>query len=203
MENNEFKDTWRNIQSGFNNKTKPEIENLLNIKVKATVNELLQMIFSSAVVTILMLAFLVIAAIHRREDLFYVANNSLMGLIAVASLIQKIYSFRALNNNKANMPLKEWLKYRIDLLSGTIYSNTAYYILPLGFILAMLSVRVYFSSQSLVEMVSSVDTVVGLIFGAVIGLSVAFLSVKKIKQKQSGNLDYLKELYNQMSSPEF
>jgi hypothetical protein len=203
MENNEFQDTWKNIQSGINNKTKPEIEKMLNTKVKATINELLQIIFSSAVVTILMLAFLVIAAIHRREDLFYVANNSLMGLIALAALIQKIYSFRVLNNNKANMPLKEWLKYRIDLLSGTIYSNTAYYILPLGFILAMLSVRVYFSSQSLAEMVSSADTIVGLIFGAVIGLSVAFLSVKKIKQKQSGNLDYLKELYNQMSSPEF
>jgi Co/Zn/Cd efflux system component len=203
MENKDLHEMWKNIDSGISNKSKPELNNILNTKVKSTINELLLVIFSSSVITVLFLAFLVIAAIHRSTDKFYVINNSLMILIALIALIQKIFSFRTLNNNKANLPLKEWLKYRIELLSGMIYNNTAYYILPLGFILAMLSVRVYFSSQTLVEMVSSVDSIVGLIIGGFIGLSVAILSVRKIKRKQSGNLDYLRELYNQMSSQEF
>lgn len=203
MENNDLHSMWKNIDSGINNKSKSEIDKILNTKVKATINELLLIIFSSSVITILFIGFLVIAAIHCSNDLLYIINNSLMGILALAALLQKILSFRALNSNKANLPLKEWLKYRIDLLSGTIYSNTAYYILPLGIILSMLSIRVFFSSKTYIEMISSADSIVGLIFGSIIGLGAAFIGVRKIKKKQSWNLDYLKELYNQICSSEF
>jgi hypothetical protein len=200
MENNELQNIWKNINSGINNtKNKKELDDILRAKVKAIFNEDQYFIAFSFAIGIGFMLFLAAVTILRRDDIYLVINNVLLALLVIYFQIMKIRKFYQLNNYQPNLSVKEWLKHRIDILSKYLYDNTVYFILPVGFILALFSVDVFMASKPFIEVIRDEKLIVGMFAGFVIGLNIAFISVKRIRKRQLGNLKDLENLYEQIS----
>jgi hypothetical protein len=136
--------------------------------------------------------------INRWDDIFYRINNIILSLYTLLALISSIWSIYNLKNNRSNLPLKEWLKYKIEILSKWIFNKTVYYLLPLILVLTILSIHVYYEYKPLIEVIKNEDSIYGLSFGLIIGLIVSFVVAMKIRQNQRNNLEYLKSLYKQV-----
>jgi len=141
---------------------------------------------------------LVITALNRQNDIFYQLNNLALGLITFISLFFSLLSWRKLQNNKYNQPLKDWLEKRISLLSVWLtgrYSKLHLFMIPILYILIVLSIHVYFEHKSFIEVMKTEESIVGLIVGTPIGLFIAFFGTRKIRKYHLKNLEYLKEMH--------
>lgn len=133
--------------------------------------------------------------------MIYLINNVILGLITVVSLISGLLSWRKMQNNRFNQPLKDWLNERISLLSKWLtgkFSKLYLFLIPLLYVLTVLSIHVYFENKSFIDVIKTGDSVIGLLVGAPIGLFIAYFSVKKIRKNQLRNLEFLKDLYNRL-----
>jgi hypothetical protein len=198
MEDRDLQDIWKKIDSGLEYKSKDDLNQLLNSKAKKTINNYSYHFIFSALTSLGFIVFLIITMINRWDDLFYRINNMILGFYTILALISSIWSIYNLKNNRTNLPLKEWLKFKIEILSKWIFNKTVYYILPVIFVLTILSIHVYYEHKPFIEVIKSEDSIYGLPFGFVIGLIVSFVVVIKIRQKQRNNLEFLKSLYKQI-----
>lgn len=201
MENIELQQIWRSFNNEVNQKTKAELNLLLTSKAKQTINKFLIVSFFSILSSIGLITFLIITSLNRQSDIIYLINNISLGLISIIGLSSAVLSWYKLQNNKLNLPLKNWLELRINLLSkwltGT-YSRLYIFLIPLLYVLTVLSIHVYFEYKSFLEVLRTEESVVALIIGAPIGLFVSFYAVSKIRKYQSLNLEFLKDLYGRL-----
>ncbi len=201
MENNELQNIWKNLDSRITPKSKDELKQLLSAKIKATINKFLFSFSISAVICIGLIVFLVITALNRQSDILYQLNNLTLGLITVISLLSSLVSWHKLRNNRNNQPVMYWLERRISLLSRWLtgkYSKLYLFVLPILFILTFLSIHVYYENILYIEVIKTVDSIIGLIAGTIIGLFVSYFGAIKIKKLHLKNLEYLKELHSQL-----
>jgi hypothetical protein len=146
-----------------------------------------------------------ITAINKADDILYVLNNTLLGIITIVSLGSAIYSWRKLQNNKYSMSLKKWLETDIAMISKSLKGKLRFayiIVIPVIYILMILSINIYFGDKMFVEVFQSEDAVIALIFGAVIGLSVSFYVERKIRKYHLKSLNVLEELYLQITNSE-
>ena len=201
MENTELQEMWKNIDNEINYKSKDELSLLLKSKVKQTLNKFLVIMSFSILTSIGLLTFLLITSINRQGDLVYLINNIILGIITIISLIFGLLSWYKIQSNKFNQSLKDWLNERINLLSKWLtgrYSKLYLFLIPLLYILIVLSIHVYFENKTFIEVMKTEESIVGLIIAAPIGLFVSFFSVRKIRKYQLKNLDFLKDLYGRL-----
>lgn len=201
MKTNELQNIWKNINSEIDLKTTDELDQLLTETTRRTMNKFLFIIGLDIIVCIGLIAFLIITALNRPGDLIYQVNNTIIGLITLISLIASLYSWNKLQNNKYNLPLKDWLEERIKLLSKWLsgkYSTLYFVLLPILLLLILLSIHVYYEYKPFVEVMKNEESIFGLIAGFAIGLFVAYYSVNKIRKYQLKNLEFLKELYSRL-----
>jgi hypothetical protein len=198
MEDKDLQNIWKKIDSSIENKSKDDLNQLLNSKVKKTINNYSYHFIISALVSIGFITFLIITMINRWGDLLYRINNLILTSCTLLAFISSIWSIYILKNNRSNLPLKEWLKYKIDILSKWIYNKSVYYLLPLILVLTILSIHVYYEYKPFTEVIKNEDSIYGLSFGLIVGLIVSFVVVIKIRQNQRNNLEYLKSLYKQI-----
>jgi len=145
-----------------------------------------------------LIVFLVITAVNRQSDLIYIANNCTLCLITFASLIISLLSLKKLKNNKYNIPLKVWLEQRIKMLSNWLlgkYSKLYIALIPILMIMIMISIHVYFEYKPFVEVMRDEESMFGQILGLLIGLTVSYFAVNKIRKFQLKNLEFLKHLH--------
>ena len=201
METNDLQNTWKNIDAEIQSKTSIELNQLLTSKTRKTINKFLIFIGIDIIVCVGLIVFLIITALNRPGDLIYQVNNSILGLITLISLIASLYSWNKLQNKELNIPLKSWLEKRINLLSKWLlgkYSKSYIIFMPFLVAMIMLSIHVYYEYKPFVEVMKSEESIYGLIVGFVIGLSVAFYAVNKIRRYQLKNLEFLKEMYGRL-----
>jgi hypothetical protein len=201
MEDNELQKIWKSADSEINEKSKDELNLLLTSKAKQTLNKYIVIIITSILTSIGLIVFLLITSINRQDDLLYLINNSILGLITIISLISGLLSWYKIQNNKFSLPLKEWLNERINLLSRGLtgkFSKLYILLLPILYILTVLSINVYFGNKLFIEVLNSEESVIGLIIGAPIGLFVSYFAVRKIRKYQLQNLQFLKDLYGRL-----
>ena len=134
MEDKDLKDIWKRIDSELDYKSQDEFNQLINSKVKKTINKYIFHFVFSAVTSLGFIAFLIFTMINRWDDLLYRLNNLILGCYTLLALISSIWSIYNLENNRTNLPLKEWLKYKIEILSKWIFNKTVYYFLPFIFV---------------------------------------------------------------------
>jgi hypothetical protein len=104
-------------------------------------------------------------------------------------------------NNKYNQPLKDWLESRINLLSNWLtgrFSRLYLFLIPLLYVLTVLSIHVYFENKSFIEVLNTEESIIGLIVGAPIGLFVSYFGAKKNRNYQLKNLEFLKDLHSRL-----
>lgn len=202
MENDELQNVWRNINQSITPNSKEELNQLLLSKTKSTMNRYLYFIGVSGIISALFLTFLIITMINRWDDIYYRSINLMLGLYTVFAMVSSIKSFTILNYANTNIPLKDWLKQRIEMLSKWLSSKIVFYILPLISMLCILSIHVYYEHKLFIDVIRTEESIFGLIFGLIIGITVSYLGLKQIRNQQRNSLDYLKELYTNISNVE-
>lgn len=198
METNDLKNLWKSLDSEISLKSISELNQSLTIKTQKAINKYLFILSTDIIVCVGLIIFLVITAVSRQEDIIYLLNNSLLFVITAVSLVVSLLSLNKLQNNKYNLPLKEWLEQRIKMLSGWLsgkYSKLYLVLIPILLVLINLSIHVYYEYKPLVEVLKNPESIFGLVFGFIIGLSVAYYAVSKIRKYQIKNLELLKELH--------
>jgi hypothetical protein len=201
METNELINIWKNIDSEINLKTTDELNQLLTIKTKKTINKFLFIISLDIIVCVGLIVFLIITALNRQGDIIYQVNNSILCLITLISLIVSLLSWNKLQNNKFNLSLKDWLEQRIKLLSRWLlgkYSKLYIVLIPVLLVMINLSIHVYYEYKPFIEVMKNEESIYGLVIGFPIGLFVSYFAIKKIRKYQIKNLEFLKELYGHL-----
>lgn len=201
METNDLQNIWKNIDSEINLKTTDELNQLLTAKTRKTINKFLLIISIDILVCIGLIAFLFTTALNRQGDTIYLVNNSMLGIFTLFALIVSILSLIKLQNNKYNLPLKDWLEQRIKLLSKWLlgkYSKLYIVIIPVLLAMINLSIHVYYEYMPFTEVMKNVESIYGLIAGFIIGLFVSYYAVNKIRGYQIKNLEFLNELHSRL-----
>jgi hypothetical protein len=198
MENNEIENTWRNIDSKISSKSKDELNQLLTLKTRKTMNKFFYILSADITVCIGLIVFLIITALNRKGDIIYQVNNTLLCLITLISLLVSLLSWKKLQNNKYNLSLKDWLEQRIKLLSSWLsgrYSRLYIVLIPVLLVMINLSIHVYYEYKPFIEVMKNEESIYGLIIGFLIGLLVSYYAINKIRRYQLKNLEFLKELH--------
>jgi hypothetical protein len=201
MENNELQKIWKTIDTEINQKTIDELNLLLTSKTKQTITKFLIIMSISILICIGLLIFLAITSLNRQNDLIYLINNVTLGIVTIISLISGLLSWYKIQNNKYNQPLKSWLESRINLLSKWLtgkFSKLYLFVIPLLYILTVLSIHVYFENKSFIDVLNTEESIIGLIVGTPIGLFVSYFGAKKIRKYQLNNLEFLKNLHGRL-----
>lgn len=201
MENTELQKIWKTIDAEINLKSKDELKLLLKSKAKQTFNKFLIITSISILVSIGLIAYLIITSLNRQGDLIYLINNITLGIITIVCLISGLLSWHKMQNNRFNLPLKDWLSDRINMLSKWLTGKSSklyLFLIPLLYVLTVLSIHVYFENKPFLEVINTEESVVGLIIAAPIGLFVSYFAVNKIRKYQLQNLEFLKDLYNRL-----
>lgn len=201
MENSELQKIWKTIDNEINPKSKDELSLLLKSKVKQTLNKFIVILSTSILTSVGLIIFLLITAMRRQDDLIYLINNAVLGLLVIVSLISGVLSWYKIRNNKFSLSLKDWLNERISLLSKWLtgrFSKLYLFIIPILYVLTVLSIHVYFENKSFIEVLNTEESIIGLIVAAPIGLFVSFFTVRKIRRYQIQNLNFLKDLYGRL-----
>ena len=203
MENTELQKIWKSVDSTIEQKSKDELNLLLLSKAKQTINKVSLIICVGILSGTGLLIFLTVTSLERQNDVLYLLNNISLGIIAVISIFSGILSWYKLQMSDFSQPLQMWLEERIVLLSKEFTSKlnkVTLYILPLIYILTVLSIHVYYQNVSFIEVLHSGESVYGLMIGTPIGLFVSYLSVRKIRKYQLHNLEFLKDLHSRLCS---
>jgi hypothetical protein len=201
MENLELQNIWKTIDNEINPKSKDELSLLLKSKAKQTLNKFIIILGTSILTSVGLIIFLLITSINRQDDLIYLINNAVLGLLTIGSLLSGVLSWYKIQNSKFSLSLKDWLNERINLLSKWLtgkFSKLYLFVIPILYVLTVLSIHVYFENKSFIEVLNTEESVIGLIVAAPIGLFVSFFAVRKIRRYQLNNLNFLKDLYGRL-----
>lgn len=198
METNDLKNLWKSLDSEISLKSISELNQSLTLKTKKTVNKYLFILITDIIVCVGLMIFLVYTTINRQEDIIYLLNNSTLFSITAVSLVVSLLTLKKLQNNKYNLPLKEWLEQRIKMLSDWLtgkYSKLYIVLIPILLVMINLSIHVYYEYKPFPEVMKNEESLYGLLFAFIIGLFVSFYAVGKIRKFQLKNLEILKDLH--------
>ncbi len=201
MENIELQKIWKTIDKEINPKSKDELSILLKSKAKQTLNKFIVILSTSILTSVGLNIFLLITSLKRQDDLIYLINNAILGLLVIVSLFSGILSWYKIQNNKFSLPLKDWLSERINLLSKWLtgkFSKLYFLVIPILYVLTVLSIHVYYENKAFIEVLNTEESIIGLIIAAPIGLFVSFYAVRKIRRHQLNNLNFLKDLHGRL-----
>ncbi len=202
MEDKELQEIWRSADSKIHQRSKEEINLLLNSVTRQTMNKFLLILGFGILSSAGLLIFLTVASIGRYNDVLFIINNILLGLIAIISLISALASWVRLQKREYHQSLKSWLEEKITYLRKMVRGKTQktyVIILPVIYILTVLAIHVYYENKPFLEVLQTEESVIGLIVGAPVGLLVAFLAVRKIHKHQRANLEFLEDLYTRLT----
>ena len=205
MENIELQKIWKKADKDIYQRSKEEIDMLLQSKARQTINKFLFVIGISTIVCIGVLVFLTIASLNRQDDIMYLINNITLGVLNLLSLTAGLIAWHEMQKKHFNQSLKNWLEGQIYFLSKWIkgkYRNLYLFIIPLLYMLTVLSIHVYFENKTFIEVLSNEESVVGLIVAAPVGLFISFYLAKRIRKYQLQNLDFLKDLHSRVCNVE-
>jgi hypothetical protein len=201
MENDELQKIWKNVATEINQKSKDELNLLLTSKARQTINRFLSITIISIIVCAGVLVFVTITSLNRKDDLIYLINNITLGIVTIVSLLSGLFSWYKIQNDRYNLPLKNWLEGRIDMLSKGLtgrFSRLYLFLIPFLYVLIVLSIHVYFEHKSFIEVLKTEESIIALAVGAPIGLFVSYFAARKIRRYELHNLGFLKDLQERL-----
>lgn len=203
MENSELQNIWKSFDTDTQQKSLAELNLLLTSKTRQTINKFRAILGISIFVCVGLLIWLTITSLNRSNDPVYLANNIVLGIITIVSLVSGFWSWYQLQNKSYHQPLKNWLEARIVQLSKWLtgrFSKLYLFLIPLLYLLIILSIHVYFEYKPFMEVLHTEESVVGMIVAAPIGLFVAYFGARRIRKFQLQQLDFLKDLHKRLCS---
>ncbi|MFO7656547.1 MAG: hypothetical protein R6W78_05730 [Bacteroidales bacterium] len=205
MENNELQRIWRTVNYDINQKSKNELNLLLTSKARQVFSEFLILNIIAIPVCVGVMVWIIISTANRSDDRLYVANNMLLGSIVLFALYYAIREWRRSKRNKMDKPVKEWLGIEINLLSKWLigkYRRIDFFLIPILYILSVLSIHVYYSELYFIEVFRSAkfinEDMWGLIIFTPILFAGLFYSLIKLRKHQMKKLQFLKDLHGRL-----
>jgi hypothetical protein len=198
MKENNIQSAWQKIDSEIQPESNEQLNNKLKSKSKKIMNKFLLSAGISGIISAGVIVFLIIATVNRWEDIYYRTINFALGFIILFSLGSAIRAFLFLLNTSKNIPLKQALTKRKERISKWLSSKLPYFFLPIICILLMVSFHVYFEQSPFSTVITSEESFFGLVTGLIVGLTVAYFGMKKIRLYQHSNLRHLEELLENM-----
>lgn len=198
MKKNNIQSAWQKIDSKIQPESSEELNKKLQQKSKKIVKRFLLSTGVSGIISFGVIVFLIIATVNRWEDVYYRTINFTLGLIILVSLGSAVHSFLFLLNAPKNIPVKQAFTKRKEKISKWLSSKLPYFILPVICMLLMLSIHVYFEQSTFSKVITTEESFFGLIAGLSVGLAVAWVTMKKIRESQLSRLKHLDELLEEM-----
>ena len=198
METDILKSIWKDVDYDRESLSKEALNEILSKKVRNTKRRFFVVIGISAAVSIVVLTLVLMVSVKRRVDVFYLINNALLATITLTSLFSAVYSWYRLQKNDYALSLKDNLERDIEMISNSLngrFRNIHLMVIPVIFILLVLSINVYFEERMFVEMFSTGSSIAALIAGVAVGLPVSFYVHRNIRNYQKRNLEELEALY--------
>ena len=203
MGNNEIQNIWKKLETGIANKPTRELEKILSVKTKNIIRKFLYMIILSALISLGLLIFLSVTILNRQADILYVLNNLALAILSLFMLYHIISSWNKLQNKQLHQPLNNWLKYRISLFkkwqSGK-YRKMQLIMLPVFYVLLLLSIHVYFEKKPFTEVMQSGESIAGLIIALPAGLFVSYFVAAKIRKYFQQKLELLEAMEQKLEN---
>lgn len=203
MENNDFQIIWKDAGSNIPPKSKDELNRILEEKATRTLNKFIAIIIASVSSSIGLITWLILTSINRQNDTAFLLNNAFIGIITICALIAGIRNWLKLQDNRFDMPLKQWLEERVSFLSNNKSRPLAklyILLLPLLCIMIILSIHVYYEYQPFLEVIRNGESVAALVPGMTMAIIAAFFVNLRLRKFTAANLSYLRELLNRISS---
>jgi len=201
MENNELQKIWKDSDRNIHQKSKDELNLLLGLITRNTINKFLYIIGGGILSGTGLLIFLTVTSLNRLDDPIYLINNITLGIISLLSIVSGLISWYKMQNKEPNQSLRNWLEVRINHLSKLVkgkFNKLYIVILPIIYVLTVLSIHVYFENKPFLEVLGAGESVMGLIIGTPIGLIISYFAVRKIRKHELTNLEFLKDLYSRL-----
>lgn len=205
MEHNELQLIWRTVDSDMKRKSRDELNLLLTSKAKQVFTEFLILDITAIPVCIGLMVWLVVTTANRLDDRLYVINNILLGSIALFALIYIILEWHRIKRSKMDKPVKEWLETEINLLSKWLtgkYRRVNYYLIPILYVLSVLSIHVYYSGLYFIDVFRSDKFINEDMWGLIIFTPIIFAglyySLIKLRKHQMKKLQFLKDLHERL-----
>ena len=194
MENNEIKNLWKNM---VDKEVRQYSEAELNVMVVKSARKSMRQLYPGWKVKLALCIFVVcfmLWKIVNTSDLRFVILYTCIVLIITASLIVLFFSMRKMNKYKPDIPVKEWLKFRINEIDKSIRFNKKYRIyVYVGIVIEIVgicAVYFYILTGSLISYPLALAVAVSLL------LFVVMLILWK--NRHSEVRDYLQSLYEQI-----
>lgn len=203
MENNELHEIWRNADSVIIRKSKTELRLLLASKSRKVIAEFLYMTALSLIICAGLIIYLVITSLRRQDDAIYLIINGSLGALTLILVSSGLVWWYKMQQGRYALPLRGWLEGRIDLISKYLegrFSKLYLYLIPLLTLLLILSIHVYFEEKLVIEVLSTEESVIGLVAGLAISLFTGYYLAVKIRKYQLKQLTSLKDLHARLES---
>ncbi len=202
MERDELKELWKNTGDKTPEVSRNKLEQILESKAKSTMNRFLMVFGIAGIISLSVITFVIITALYRKEDILYVINSTVLGILTIASLVSALWSLRRLSETKYSLPLKQLLEKNIKMISRSLngwHRAVSILIIPVLFILLMMSINVYFSGMSYLDVISSGESVTALIAGLLVGLPISYYVENQFYRYHVKNLNEFKRLYKHLT----
>ena len=191
MENNEFKNLWKSVE------VKQYSENELNAIVvksaKKTMRKLYPGLNVKVAILVLSAGYFLWKIIFSNDNSKLIAFYTFIVLLILAALIIGYFSKWKMNKYSPNIPVKEWLKFRIDKLNKSIHLQQKYRIhIHVG--IFMLSIGI--GAVCCYLLFGSLNYLITLGVGA----SLLMMLITRIfwKDRDGEVRDYLQSMYEQL-----
>jgi magnesium-transporting ATPase (P-type) len=197
MKNEEIKDTWKTMES-IENYSKEELENILRKKTKRKTDAFLYPIILRMLIMPILCTILILSLVERWEYEFYRYNNIALCGFFLFLLYSSVISFYRIQFVGPNLPLKNWLERWVKYKYKLEKSIFGYLLLPFFLISVFLSVNLYQTDRSIMELINNTSNLIALLSALIVPLLALTAIVWMSKRKYSKSLQYLEDYYNQL-----
>jgi len=192
MENNEFKNLWKTVE--VKQYSEAELNAIVVKSAKKTMRKLYPGLNVKVAILVLSAGYFLWKIIFSNDNSKFIAFYTFIILLILAALIIGYFSKWKMNKYRPDIPVKEWLKFRIDKLNKSIHLQKKYRIhIYVGIIMLIFGICAVYCFLLL-------GSIINYSFALGIGASLLMMVITRIfwKDRDGEVRDYLQSMYEQL-----
>lgn len=199
MKRDNLQDIWHKGSSNIEAQSAEDLKNLLEKKVVKVMRKHSFIDYISISVGITLFVLLVYAGIKRANDTYYLINNIMLCFVVAVFVVSGIRSHYKINYNTMSLPLRDWLRYRINEISKSQKMYPVRYFFAILMILpCYLSFFVYSINRSFLDVVTNQEFFPAFLIVFISGSFSSLLAMRNISLYKKKILKSLKKMYDQL-----
>lgn len=199
MKRDELQNIWHKGSSNIETQSVEDLNLLLEKKVAKVMRKHSFINYVSITVGLTLVVLLIYAGIKRANDTYYLINNMALCFVVAIFVASGIWSHYKMNYNTIGLPLRDWLRYRINEISKSQKMYPVRYFFAILIILpCYLSFFVYSINRPFIDVVANEQFHLSFLIVFIGGSFSSFLAMRNVSLYKKKILESLKDLYNQL-----